>query len=146
MIKVYFDNAPDKQLTKAHPDDAGYDLRSSATLDVPPGEVVLVPTGVYASLPVGVVALVKSRSGLALKKNVGSDGGVIDAGYRGEYGVILRNYGKETFHIERGDRVAQVLFMQLVGDCIPMKVVDSKDELGPGSRGECGYGSTGVQK
>lgn len=145
MIKVYFDNAPERQLTKAHEDDAGYDLRASVPLDIPPGEVALIQTGVYISMPVGVVALIKSRSGLALKKNVGSDGGVIDAGYRGEYGVILRNYGKKTFHVERGDRVAQVLFVQLVGDCVPMTFVDSKEALGPGSRGERGYGSSGVK-
>lgn len=145
MIKVYFSDKMDGQFRKAHPDDAGYDLKATHDAVIQPGEVALIGTGLYISIPAGVVALVKSRSGLALKKNVGCDGGVIDAGYRGEVGVILRNYGREPFKVERGDRVAQMLLVRLVEDLLPIEEVGSVEELGESTRSDAGYGSTGYK-
>ncbi len=124
-----------------HPGDAGLDLRSRIDIRLEPGMRALVPTGVAIALPPGYVALVCPRSGLALRHGIGlvNAPGVIDAGYRGEIGVILVNHDPESaVDIERGDRIAQLLVQQ-IGSARLHEVVEL-----PGShRGEGGFGSTG---
>ena len=127
-------------LERAHDDDAGYDLRTPEFVAVEPGEIVQIPTGVYMSMPTDVYGHVCSKSGLALKKNVGVDGGVVDAGYRGEVCVLLRNYGKETVTFEPGVKVAQLVFHRI---CHALEQVESVEALGEGERGAHGFGSTG---
>jgi len=125
---------------KAHPDDAASDLRSRIDLDLTPGRSTLVPTGIFMELPVGYEAQVRPRSGLALKHDLmlTNSPGTIDAGYRGEVGVILYNAGKETFHISRGDRIAQMVIARLAEtELVPA------DSLSDSDRGEGGFGSTG---
>ena len=124
-----------------HPGDAGLDLRSRVDIRLEPGMRALVPTGVAIALPPGYVALVCPRSGLALRHGVGlvNAPGVIDAGYRGEIGVILVNHDRESaVTIERGDRIAQLLVQQ-VGSARLHEV----EELPGSHRGEGGFGSTG---
>jgi dUTP pyrophosphatase len=122
---------------------AGKDIRAAVDDDlvVAPGETVAVPTGFAIAVPEGYEAQVRPRSGLALKKNVGllNSPGTIDSDYRGEVRVILTNFGKEDFVIQRGDRIAQLVIAPVV--TVKWDVVD---RLSDTNRGEGGFGSTGV--
>lgn len=95
----------------AHPGDAGMDLRSVDDAVIPPGGRALVHTGLVVNLPPAYEAQVRPRSGLALKSGVTvlNTPGTIDAGYRGEIGVILANFGAEPFAVRKGDRIAQMV-------------------------------------
>ena len=134
------EDAKDLMPQKAHPDDAAFDLRSRKDMEIAPSATALVPTGLFLELPLGYEAQVRPRSGLALKKSVTvlNTPGTIDAGYRGEVGVILINHGKETFSIARGDRIAQMVIQKL-----PEVTLELADELSETSRGAGGFGSTG---
>ena len=126
---------------KAHSDDAAFDLQSRSDMTVPVGKSTLVPTGVFIELPVNYEAQIRPRSGLALKKNITltNSPGTIDAGYRGEIGVIMFNHGPEEFVIQRGDRIAQMVITQL-----PEVELTVCDALSESNRGSGGFGSTGV--
>ena len=126
---------------QAHPGDAGMDLHSAVDLDVPPGETRLVGTGVAIELPSGTEAQVRPRSGIALKHSVTvlNTPGTIDAGYRGEIGVILINHGRTVFEVRRGMKVAQLV----VKPTLEVEVV-VVDALSDTSRGDGGFGSTGA--
>ena len=127
---------------KAHEDDAAYDLRSRADMELVPGKSTLVPAGFKIELPVGYEAQIRPRSGLALKNDLmlTNSPGTVDAGYRGEVGVIMYNAGKEHFVIKRGDRIAQMVIAKL-----PEVELVTADALGESCRGEGGFGSTGKQ-
>jgi len=125
----------------AKPGDAGADVYSRIDLSIPPGERALVPTGLAIAIPYGYAAFVHPRSGLAIKYGVGmvNAPGTIDAGYRGELQIIVINHDlKETFHINRGDRIAQLVFQQV--ECAEFIEVE---ELPGSGRGDGGFGSTG---
>ena len=125
----------------AHPGDAGVDLVTTIDADMPPGERVLLPTGIAIALPEGYAAFVHPRSGLAVKYGVSlvNAPGTVDAGYRGEIRVSLVNLDpRETVVLRRGDRIAQ-LVVQRVEHAVFHEV-----ETLPGSdRGEGGFGSSG---
>lgn len=125
----------------AHDGDAGLDLCAAEDLVVEPMHRVAVATGLAIAVPAGWVGLVHPRSGLALRQGltVANAPGTIDAGYRGELKVILVNLGAEPVKIVRGDRVAQ-LVLQEVGVAEVVEV----DDLDDTSRGDGGFGSTGV--
>ena len=125
---------------KAHADDAAYDLRSRVDMVLAPGTTSLVPTGLFLELPVGYEAQIRSRSGLALKHDLSLPNapGTVDAGYRGEVGVIIYNRGKGEFRIARGDRIAQMVIAKL-----PEVELVEVEELAASSRGAGGFGSTG---
>ncbi len=125
---------------KAHADDAAFDLRSRVDMTVPVNKSTLVPTGVFIELPVNYEAQVRPRSGLALKHNITltNSPGTIDAGYRGEVGVIMFNHGPEEFTIKRGDRIAQMVIAEL-----PVVELEVVNALSNSDRGEGGFGSTG---
>lgn len=125
----------------AHPSDAGMDLRSVADLEIPRFGRALVPTGLVVLLPPLYEAQVRPRSGLALKKGVTvlNTPGTIDSGYRGEIGVILANFGEETFSVKKGDKIAQLVIASVTQPSVEeTMVVDETD------RGAGGFGSTGV--
>ena len=126
---------------KAHADDAAFDLKSRADMSVPVNKSTLIPTGVFIELPVNYEAQVRPRSGLALKHNITltKSPGTIDAGYRGEVGVIMFNHGPEAFEIKRGDRIAQMVIAEL-----PEVELLTVDELSDSLRGSGGFGSSGV--
>lgn len=127
---------------RAHPRDAGLDLRSVADVEVGPGERALVPTGLAVAIPDGHAGLVLPRSGLASKHGLtlANAPGLIDAGYRGEVICSVVNLDPETpVRIARGDRIAQLVIVA-VPDLEPAWV----DELQASSRGEGGFGSTGT--
>lgn len=143
MIRVKFtmdSGCGDLKPTRAHADDAAFDLRSRAALTLEPGAVTLVPTGLRLELPPGYEAQVRPRSGLALKQHVGilNSPGTIDAGYRGEVGVIMFNFGGEAFTVQRGDRIAQLVIAAL-----PEVELTEAPELAESGRGAGGFGSTG---
>ncbi|MBR5840832.1 MAG: dUTP diphosphatase [Victivallales bacterium] len=142
-IKIHMDNGCDDLFPrKAHDDDAAFDLRSRIDTVIPSGKIMLVPTGVFMELPVGYEAQVRPRSGLALKHGITvlNTPGTIDAGYRGEVGVILINAGENDFAIARGDRIAQMVVQQLTD----VQLV-SAEALSETARGAGGFGSTGVK-
>ena len=142
-IKIHMDNGcEDLFPKKAHDDDAAFDLRSRIDTVIPSGKIMLVPTGVFMELPVGYEAQVRPRSGLALKHGITvlNTPGTIDAGYRGEVGVILINAGENDFSIARGDRIAQMVVQQLAD----VQLV-SAEALSETARGAGGFGSTGVK-
>ncbi len=102
-IKVKLHSGCDDLMpVKAHSDDAAYDLRSRCDIVLEPGVSTLVPTGVYIELPVGYEAQIRPRSGLALKHDLmlTNSPGTVDAGYRGEIGVIMYNAGRAAFSIK----------------------------------------------
>ncbi|MEY3278690.1 MAG: hypothetical protein RLZZ426_1176 [Actinomycetota bacterium] len=126
----------------AHHGDAGADLTSVEDLELKPGQRHAVSTGLAMSLPIGYVALLHPRSGLALKHGIGmvNSPGTIDAGYRGELKVILINHDPiNIFTINKGDRIAQMV-IQKVESASFVEV----DQLTDSDRGEGGFGSTGV--
>ncbi|MBR5023804.1 MAG: dUTP diphosphatase, partial [Victivallales bacterium] len=138
-IKIHMDNGcEDLFPRKAHDDDAAFDLRSRVDIIIPSGKIMLVPTGVFMELPVGYEAQVRPRSGLALKHGITvlNTPGTIDAGYRGEVGVILINAGENDFTIARGDRIAQMVIQQLTD----VQLV-SAEALSETARGAGGFGS-----
>ncbi len=125
----------------ATPGSSGMDLRASEAALIPAGERGCVGTGLYFELPQGYEAQVRPRSGLALKHGVTvlNSPGTIDSDYRGEVKVILINLGRESFTINRGDRIAQMVFKRLAR--VDFRPVAS---LADTHRGEGGFGSTGV--
>ena len=126
---------------QAHPGDAGMDLVSIESATIPPGGRRLVRTGLAVEIPVGFEGQVRPRSGLALKNGVTvlNAPGTIDAGYRGEVGVVLANFGDAPFAVEPGMRIAQ-----LVIAAVANVAVEVSDTLSTSERGTGGYGSTGL--
>ena len=125
----------------AHPGDAGMDVRSIEDVTLAPGARALVHTGLVLMLPPDAEAQVRPRSGLALKHGVTvlNAPGTIDAGYRGEVGVILVNLGTEPFAVEKGMKVAQ-----LVVAPVAQAAVVEVAEVDETERGAGGFGSSGV--
>jgi dUTP pyrophosphatase len=130
-----------KYETKA---SAGVDLKAvlEEKIVLKPLERALVKTGLFLEIPVGFEAQVRPRSGLALKKGITVLNApvTIDADYRGEVGVILVNLSNEDFEINDGDRIAQMVFAQFN----QAEWIDA-ELLSETSRGEGGFGSTGVK-
>jgi dUTP pyrophosphatase len=125
----------------AHPGDAGCDLVTTVDVVLEPGERALVPTGIAIALPPGYAGFVLPRSGLAARHGLGivNAPGLIDAGYRGEIKLSLVNHDvRETLHLQRLDRVAQ-LVVQRVAHVTWREV----HELSETERGAGGHGSTG---
>jgi deoxyuridine 5''-triphosphate nucleotidohydrolase (dut) len=108
---------------------------------IPPGERMLVKTGLAVAVPPGFEVQVRSRSGLALKQGVAvlNAPGTVDADYRGEVGVILMNHGREPFAFKRGDRVAQIgVYRVEMCAAVEVEVLEST------ARGAGGFGHTGI--
>jgi dUTP pyrophosphatase len=127
---------------RAHPGDAGLDLRSAVDVEVGPGERAMVPTGIAVAIPDGYAGLVLPRSGLASAHGLtmANAPGLIDAGYRGEVICAVVNLDRnDPVKIARGDRIAQLVVVA-VPELDPVWV----DELPSSTRGEGGFGSTGT--
>jgi len=121
---------------------AGMDLRAAIgeAMVVLPGERVIVPTGICIALPEGTEAQVRPRSGLAARHGISmvNTPGTIDADYRGEIKAILINHGAESFAIERGDRIAQLVIAPVL-----RAVWRQTERLDDTDRGAGGFGHTG---
>jgi len=127
---------------RSHADDAGYDLRAAEAKVLEPGERASVGTGIALEIPDGHAGLVLPRSGLAARHGISlvNAPGLIDAGYRGEVRVLLLNTDRsESFSIEPGDRIAQLLVVRHEAPGL-----EEAQELAESGRGEGGFGSTGV--
>ncbi|MCP4181608.1 MAG: dUTP diphosphatase [bacterium] len=125
---------------RAHHDDAAFDIMARKTIVLKPGKSHLVPTGLYIELPTHYEAQIRPRSGLALKHTltITNSPGTIDAGYRGEVGIIMLNAGTEDYTVKRGERAAQMVINKL-----PEIELMQVDELSDSKRGSGGFGSTG---
>jgi dUTP pyrophosphatase len=121
---------------------AGFDLHAAveAPVVLSPGERALIPTGFAMAMPKELEAQIRPRSGLAYKHGITclNSPGTIDADYRGEVKVLLINLGQEPFTIERGERIAQMVFQR-----VPQVVLEEVSELTDTLRGEGGFGHTG---
>lgn len=121
---------------------AGMDIRANleTPIEVKPFERVLVPTGLHIELPEGYEAQIRPRSGLAIKHGISvlNSPGTIDADYRGEIRVILINLSQESFIIQDGERICQMVIAQY--EQISWQEVEV---LSDSERGEGGFGHTG---
>ena len=121
---------------------AGMDLKAdiSEPVVLKPGEVQVIPTGLYMAIPEGYEIQVRSRSGLAAKYGIFclNSPGTLDADWRGNTGVILANFGKNNFVVNPGDRIAQAVLNKI--EKIEWNEVAELDET---ERGEGGFGHTG---
>jgi dUTP pyrophosphatase len=124
-----------------HDDDSGLDLFATEEQEIPCGDAMLIGTGISIELPQGTEAQIRPRSGLALKYSITvlNTPGTIDAGYRGEVGVILINHGKQPFKVFKGMKIAQMVIAPVI-----RAEIEEVDSLSGTRRGEGGFGSTGV--
>jgi dUTP pyrophosphatase len=133
----------------AHDFDAGCDCRASirepgiTSIVIGPGEIKVVPLGFSAAIPAGYMGMITPRSGLAAKFGIGicNAPGIIDTGFRGEWGAIVINHSRKPFAINDGDRICQLVIVPYV-----QGVLKEADSLEPmDERGRDGFGSTGVK-
>lgn len=130
----------DVQLPKqAHPTDAGFDLHATERVDLPPGQSMLVGTGLRMEIPDGYCGQINPRSSIASKHKVIVGARIIDAAYRGEVKINLINLGAEPFEVVVGMRVAQILFLPVLGQMVEVEEAELTNTI----RGEGGFGSTG---
>ena len=124
---------------------AGFDLRAavSAPVTLAPGKRALIPAGFAVAIPEGWEGQVRPRSGLALRHGITliNSPGTIDSDYRGEVLVPLINHGEEPFVVQRGERIAQLVFAQV--PAVELVAVVELPAPGSGGRGAGGFGSTG---
>ena len=143
MFEVKVKKLSDKAILPsfAHPGDAGLDLFSVENKILEPGKSYLVKTGISIQLPKNTEAQIRPRSGLALKHMITltNTPGTIDEGYRGEVGIIMINHGKENFTINEGMKIAQMV----IKPTYEVNITEVND-LSDTSRGEGGFGSTGL--
>lgn len=137
------------------PGSAGIDIKAyidDGVINILPGQTVAIPTGLYFAIPQGYEMQIRPRSGLSAKTNliIPNSPGTIDSDYRGELKVLLRNtslpspdsptYGVQF--IEHGMRIAQMVLAKV--PTIVWDIVDRKEQLGDTSRGDAGFGHTGL--
>lgn len=123
---------------------AGMDVRAALNepFELKPGQRALIPTGFQMALPEGYEAQIRPRSGLAYKNGITmlNTPGTIDADYRGEVKVLAINHGKETFTVNHGDRIAQMVIAP-----VQQMFAEEVQELPDSDRGTGGFGSTGIE-
>ena len=131
---------PEYQTSEA----SGLDLYAAVekSVTIKPGDIKLISAGMRISIPRGYEGQVRPRSGLALKHGIGvlNAPGTIDSDYRGVVGVILFNFGKDNFLVNRGDRIAQLVIAKV--EKVSLEVTETLD---PSERDDGGFGSTGHQ-
>lgn len=132
---------PDAHLpTRAHPTDAGLDLRALHDVTLYASGRAIVPTGISVAIPAGYVGMVCPRSGLATQGvTVNNAPGIVDSGYTGELKVILINHSRNPWAAKAGDRIAQLVITP-----IATPGVVEVDGLDDSERGASGLGSTGA--
>ncbi|SRR3989339_766097 len=125
----------------AHSGDAGLDLYSTEDKTLNAGEYALIPTGIAISIPLGYEAQVRPKSGLSANFGISvlNTPGTVDSNYRGEIKVILINLSKQTYKVEKGKKIAQMVFNR-----VEEAVFNEVSELDDTSRGSGGFGSTGL--
>ncbi len=122
---------------KAHPGDAAYDLYANDYYSLEPQQQAIIKIGVKMAIPEGFVGLIWDKSGLA-SQGLTTIGGVIDANYRGEIKVILKNLSQEVFKIIPEQKVAQILIQEIAKIEIKEEKITNTTE-----RQDRGFGSSG---
>ena len=125
--------------SKANEFDAGWDLYASDEAVIEPTKTELIGTDIALGIPAGYVGLIWDRSGMAAKRGIHRFAGVIDSGYRGEIKVCLWNSSEEFCVINKGDKIAQILFQP-----VPHFALTEANTLTSTDRGSGGFGSSGV--
>lgn len=138
------------QIKKLHPEaklphfalkgDVGMDLYSVQDAVIRPGERISCATGIAIKIPEGYAALIWDKSGIGQKFGIKTLGGVIDSNYTGEWFVGLINLGQNDYMIEKGHKIAQVLFQK-----IETPEIEEVVELEETNRGAGAFGSTGIK-
>lgn len=122
----------------AHDDDAGFDIYTNESITIKKGSYVGISTGISSEIPKGYFVSFRDKSGLAFNFGLHVMGGVIDAGYRGEWKVVIVNLGKKSYKFEKGDKIAQGILHEIPH----ARIIESKG-LSETKRGKKGFGSTG---
>lgn len=144
MISVKIKRSGEARMPEYQSDgSSGADILAclNETIGIEPGQVVLIPTGISIELPEGYEAQIRPRSGLALKSGITilNSPGTIDSDYRGEIKIIVANLGGETFFVEHGMRIAQMVFSRVYrGNFVEVDDLDKTD------RNAGGFGHTGI--
>jgi len=160
MIKIYIEKTREDAKIPAYANkgDAGMDICAAENMVIPMNSTCIVPTGLKVAVPEGYEIQVRPRSGLSAntRLRISNAPGTIDPGYRGEIGIIVYNSsavyegnfyitekgnGQGTYHIRKGDRIAQIILTQF--SVIEFESVDSVADIGNNRGG--GFGSTGVK-
>ena len=122
---------------RAHPEDAGLDLRSPVDVTIPAQGGAVIHTGVHVELPTGTAGLLVAKSGLNVRHSITTTG-LIDSGYAGEVVVKMINHGSQSYRVAKGDKITQLMVVPVLTG--PVEIVD---EIESGERGADGFGSTG---
>ena len=120
---------------------AGWDLYASEECVIPAQGKAIIKTDIAIAIPIGYYGRVAPRSGMAWKNHTDIGAGVIDSDYRGAIGVVMFNHGVKDLKVERDNRVAQIIIEKI---STAMLLDVSFNELDETTRGDGGYGSTGV--
>ena len=125
----------------AHKGDSGVDLYSAEDVVLKPMERKLIPTGLKMAIPYGYEGQVRPKSGLALNHGIGhaNSVGTIDSGYRGEIKVPVINLSSESYKIEKGKKIGQMIFAK-----VEEASFEEVEDLGQTTGNENGFGSTGL--
>lgn len=122
---------------RAHPTDAGLDIRAMEAGIVRARQSAIFRTGVHIQLPPGTAGLFVSKSGLMMNHDITATG-LVDEGYDGEVMIKLINHGYDDYNVSTGDKIGQLVIMPVLYE--PVQIVDS---IRAGERGSAGFGSTG---
>lgn len=139
-VQIKLHSPHSKIPTRATSGSAGYDIYSVEAVSISPGSRMLVDSGFSIQFPNYVYARIAPRSGLSVKYSIDVGAGVIDSDYTGIVKVLLINNGTETFSVNVGDRIAQMLFERVEH----FNLMEVSEINSSGSRGNGGFGSTGV--
>ncbi len=143
MFRCFLDSPFAKVPAKANPLDAGFDLYAAEDCTIEPNTSEIINTGIIIEIPHDCYARIAPRSGLAAKNAIDVLAGVVDCTYRGVVKVILINHGSQVFVVQKGDRIAQMIFEKIYTPA-SIDVVSNVNEFTPTERGEGGFGSSGI--
>lgn len=135
-MRVKYDDGAYK-LTRAHPTDAGLDIRAKHSGIVRAGSAQTFSTGVHVELPPGTMGDIRPKSGLMCHRDILTFG-TIDEGFDGEIMIHVFNFSREDYFIQRGDKIAQMAVVN-----VRYEEPEEADEIKGGERGSAGFGSTG---
>jgi dUTP pyrophosphatase len=121
---------------------AGYDLFSIGSATIPAQGQAIIDTGIVIEIPSDCYARIAPRSGLAAKHGIATMAGVVDSSYRDTIKVILINHGPNTFTVNIGDRIAQMIFERIYTPTLTE--VEYQSDLCSSTRGTGGFGSSGI--
>lgn len=137
IVKISEDAIVPKYATSQ---DAGCDIYSIEDVIIKSKEYKSIRTGIKIEIPEGYYGRIAPKSGLALKNGIDTLAGVVDSGYRGEINVLLINNSNFDFNIEKGNKIAQIIFEKM-----DQAIFEEVKELNETDRGENGFGSTGLK-